>query len=250
MKRSLSEPDEDAEVKRPEPPRYYKMLTPEMVHHGFQYKAGLNIDTVEWNPCGDCLPGGLYYTEFEHIGRNYQYGWTLIADVTIPADAKTYEAPDQRKWKADRLELSNIRSLAGFLADLDPDLVTNWAMAQNSLVNLLEPTHPACFALVNKERCALESFPKHSAELCKAAVLAHPHAVLHVQREFLTEELQLLAVKGDPSMFKDMQQTEQLCWAALKVNPKVINWIKEPTREMYKWVIDQAMPGSVKFTFD
>ena len=31
--------------------RYYKLTNKEECHRGFQYKDGINIDNIEFNPC-------------------------------------------------------------------------------------------------------------------------------------------------------------------------------------------------------
>jgi hypothetical protein len=88
--------------------RYVKILTKDLVHFNFQYKEGLNIDTVPFNPTGSCQPGGLYFTTMENV-FNYLYYGTKIADVEIPDDAKVYDEGD--KWKADKIIIKNIRNL-------------------------------------------------------------------------------------------------------------------------------------------
>jgi hypothetical protein len=61
-------------------PKFYKILREDLTHHGFKYQLGLNIDTVPFNPTGECRPGGLYYTDIDHIFRYSKYG-SLIAEV-------------------------------------------------------------------------------------------------------------------------------------------------------------------------
>ena len=48
--------------------KYYKITNKEENHNGFQYKDGLNIDTIEFDPNGSCRPGGLYYTNNTSCG--------------------------------------------------------------------------------------------------------------------------------------------------------------------------------------
>jgi hypothetical protein len=40
-----------------------KLTNIEENHNGFQFNTGLNIDTVPFNPSGDCKPGGIYFCE-------------------------------------------------------------------------------------------------------------------------------------------------------------------------------------------
>jgi len=83
---------------------YYKILNKDEYHHGLQYKSGLNIDPIKFNPRGNCSPGGIYFSR-EDILAFIHYGpW--IRKVTLPEDARVYENPgNPRKWKADRVIL-------------------------------------------------------------------------------------------------------------------------------------------------
>ena len=36
---------------------FYKIINLELIHHDFKFKNGLNIDTVPFNPKGNCFPG-------------------------------------------------------------------------------------------------------------------------------------------------------------------------------------------------
>jgi len=84
---------------------YYKILNKKECHKKFQYKTGLNIDSQEFKPFGDCEPGGIYFSK-EDILYFLDYGpW--IRKVTIPKDARVYKNPGSpKKWKADKIILS------------------------------------------------------------------------------------------------------------------------------------------------
>ncbi len=85
--------------------KYYKILSKELKHHGFQYvENALNVDTVEFNPSGDCEPGGLYFAREDIFC--FLYSGDYICEVTIPEDARVYENPNSpKKWKADKIIL-------------------------------------------------------------------------------------------------------------------------------------------------
>ena len=100
----------------------YKLLHADLVHNDFTYKEGLNVDHLPFRAYGDCEPGGLYYTDLEHIGCWFYWDTTLIADVTVPDDARVHPGPRGDKWKADQIVLSNIRPLGTFLAQQAPSL--------------------------------------------------------------------------------------------------------------------------------
>jgi hypothetical protein len=84
-----------------------------MIHHGFKYQRGLNIDTVPFNPTGSCLPGGLYFSDKENI-VNYLGHGKLIAYLELPEDARIYKDPDGNKWKADKIIIKDIKNIEDF----------------------------------------------------------------------------------------------------------------------------------------
>jgi hypothetical protein len=69
---------------------YYKLLRKDLCHHGFQYKLGLNVDTVPFNPSGSCEAGGLYFTDMAHLHLFDMFG-DLIGEIEVPADAQIYK---------------------------------------------------------------------------------------------------------------------------------------------------------------
>jgi hypothetical protein len=119
---------------------FYKILNIDEKHHNFQYKYGLNIDTVPFNPHGSCIAGGIYFAR-EDILAFLDYGpW--IRKVMIPEDAQVYENPGEpKKWKADRVILGKkekitagtIRRLIDEGANINPSSSTAllWAIVRN-----------------------------------------------------------------------------------------------------------------------
>lgn len=90
---------------------YLKILKEDLRHHGFQYKEGLNVDTKKFDP-SQKYGGGLFFTDGKSIFSFLDRG-TKIADVTIP-DGEPVVSVDSfgtKKYKAHRIELSNIRDL-------------------------------------------------------------------------------------------------------------------------------------------
>lgn len=82
--------------------KFYKFTCTNEVHNGFQFKDGLNVDTVKFNPSGNCSAGGMYFTDKEHI-KNWAYLHTFVRDVTIPDDARVYI--EYAQYKADKFIL-------------------------------------------------------------------------------------------------------------------------------------------------
>ena len=105
---------------------FYKVLTKYCIHFDFQYKHGLNIDTLPFNPRGECSKGGLYFVSIHNLYMWLNLG-CYIARVTIPDDASIYT--EENTFKADKLVL-----------DLDNISVVN-CLSQRSLSLILLDKH-------------------------------------------------------------------------------------------------------------
>ena len=83
---------------------YYKVTTKDEIHHGYQYKNGLNILKEEFNdnPKDSCVPGGFYFTDYENLPIFFEYG-TWIREVTIPKGARVVKDPQGNKWRCDKI---------------------------------------------------------------------------------------------------------------------------------------------------
>ncbi|MDD4082043.1 MAG: ankyrin repeat domain-containing protein [Sphaerochaetaceae bacterium] len=125
---------------------YYKILHKDETHQKLHYTTGLNIDPLEFNPSGDCRPGGIYFSR-EDILAFIDYGpW--IRKVTLPEDARVYKNPGKpRKWKADRIILGEreeinlevIKRLIDEGADpkVDDSYALRWA-AENGYLDIVK----------------------------------------------------------------------------------------------------------------
>lgn len=72
----------------------------DIIMRNFQYKFGLNKDTIKFNPYGECCAGGLYFSNEKYISLfdNGTYG-SNIYEIKLP-DAQIY-LEDYDKAKAD-----------------------------------------------------------------------------------------------------------------------------------------------------
>jgi hypothetical protein len=200
-----------------------------MCHNGFTYKEGLNVDTLPFNPSGSCEPGGLYYTSLDHLEKwRHDERWPLIADVTIPADARVHTEPCGTKWKADKLVLSNIRSAREFMAARNEaeicSMLTNhpWMLKHVS-----DPTEAMCIAAVKGDPHVLGIITNQTEAMCLAAVRLDGYALQFVQHQ--TEAICLAAVQNFGFVLTFVhQQTEALCRAALERTPEARGCVKIP----------------------
>lgn len=89
------------------------------IHNTFEYKTGLNVDTLKFNPHGTCSSGGLYFCTIQNAFRWVFYSNKLftpltmmmyIRSVTIPDDASVYVESD--KIKADKIILGERKQIS------------------------------------------------------------------------------------------------------------------------------------------
>jgi len=112
---------------------YYKILNEKENHNDLQYKTGLNVDPISFNPYGDCKPGGIYFASRD-IFAFLDYGpW--IRKVTLPEDAQVYKNPGlPEKWKANKVILGERRRIGIEVIQelinegVDPNAGDNWAL--------------------------------------------------------------------------------------------------------------------------
>ena len=84
-------------------------------HNGYQFETGLNIDSIPFNPSGECRPGGIYFCLVEKIPMWLNYTdqpMIYVRWVSIPDDALVYIEED--KFKADRMILSERQKIDDF----------------------------------------------------------------------------------------------------------------------------------------
>ena len=90
----------------------YKLTNILEIHNEFQFQDGLNIDTIEFNPHGECQKGGIYFCSVNCIRTWIKYNGNQmfwIRDVTISDDAQVYT--EINKYKADKIILGARRSI-------------------------------------------------------------------------------------------------------------------------------------------
>jgi hypothetical protein len=219
--------------------KYYKLLSANMRHYGFQYKEGLNVDTQPFNPSGWCSHGGLYYTSHEHVDAWCKPDWPLIADVTVPDDARVYAEPCGTKWKADKLVLSNIRPISEVIATLDEAQVIDLAVAEPRMLQYVtNQTEGVCLAAVHNDPTSLEFVKNQTNAICLAAIRELPYALQFVRKQ--TEELCLAAIREFPHALQFVRkQTEQLCLAAVQFCGNALKYVTNQTDEICLAAVQQ-----------
>lgn len=86
---------------------WLKVTNEQECHHDFQYRDGLNIDVLQFQNEGSCVPGGLYFTDRFNISEYYEYG-TWLREVQLPIDDPDFKMvrdPMLDKWRANMIFL-------------------------------------------------------------------------------------------------------------------------------------------------
>ena len=92
--------------------QFYKITNEEERHKRMQYKTGLNVDVMPFDPSGDCKPGGIYFAR-EDIFLFHGPKPFWIREVTIPDNEPVYKNPYHPiKWKAHRVILGERRKIS------------------------------------------------------------------------------------------------------------------------------------------
>lgn len=130
---------------------YYKVLTSEMCHRGFQYQEGLNVDNQKFNPSGSCEGGGLYYTDLENLG------------IFLAAVQQDECALDYVKGQTSEVCLAAVQK-GGYMLEY-----------------VEEQTPEICLAAVNQDGLALEFVKVQTRQICTAAVNQDGRALQYVK---------------------------------------------------------------------
>lgn len=101
---------------------YYKIMTKDQCHRGFQFKDGLNIlpDNEVFAEKGDCVPGGFYFTNTQNIWQYIEIG-PYVREVMLPHYNPNFKMRSLRginvhalplKYRANMIYLSKMWTIA------------------------------------------------------------------------------------------------------------------------------------------
>lgn len=158
--------------------QFYKILSEDMIHHGFQYKLGKNVDILPFNPSGYCEPGGLYFTTFEHVFKYLSFG-TKIGIIEIPDHAFVYVEDEQ--YKTDQFNITRIVSILSFINQSDD--MCKIAVKQNgfAIKYIKDQKKKYCETAVKNNGLALEHVKYQTNKICKLAVKQNPLAIRYIR---------------------------------------------------------------------
>jgi hypothetical protein len=160
---------------------FYKIINNKLIHNNFEFKHGLNIDTIPFNPKDECSPGGIYFSEKSKLPIYFGYG-IYVVKVSIPDDAQVYIEKD--KFKADKIILNlNNKILIENLNEWNNyDFCLNCVKTHGSaLYYVKKQTLEICMEAVQQNGNALEYVKEQTLEICMAAVKQNPSALGYIK---------------------------------------------------------------------
>ena len=124
----------------------YKITNAEECKGKLNYHDGLVTDNLSFNPSGDCLSGGIYFTREDIFAFIEDECW--IRKVEIPDGEEIYENPgNPKQWKAHRVFLYPRRKITlevikelveeGASIHADNDLALVWS-SKNGYLDIVE----------------------------------------------------------------------------------------------------------------
>jgi hypothetical protein len=171
-----------------------KLTNCEENHNGFQFRTGLNVDTVPFNPTGECNPGGIYFCESDYAFNWLNYrGMHMIycRYVHVPEHSRVYI--ELGKFKADKLILTERKLVSDVMTEM------------------------MCLSTVKRNGMKLKYVKKQTETICLSAVKQNGLALEYVKDR--TETICLEAVKQNGLALKYvLDQTENICLTAIKQN--------------------------------
>lgn len=180
-------------------------------HHYFEYKLGLNIDKVPFNPSGSCKSGGLYFTTAECL-HNYFHMGDYIAFIEIPPNARVYKDPSNKFretttgdfYKADQIFISKIIPIHEFLQSKSEKYIEKLLKQDGMNLKYIEnQTDKLVKIAINQNPSAFKFVKNKTFELCKFAVSQCGNNMIYLPRKYqggpnnTNEEMKKAAEIGD-----------------------------------------------------
>lgn len=159
-------------------------INDEVVHHYFEYKLGLNIDTVPFNPSGSCKSGGLYFTTAEYL-HNYFHVGDYIAIIDLPQNARIYRDPGGNFFKADQIFIKKIIPIHEFFLFENEKYVEKLLKRDGLMLKYVKnQTDKFVKIALLQNGNALKFVKNKTFEFCKLAVSQDGNAIIYLPRKY------------------------------------------------------------------
>lgn len=217
-------------------------LTNEMeCHNNFQFEDGLNIDTIDFDPSGECKAGGIYF-----IDKTNAYLWTYygivsgmmkyMRDVIIPNDARIYI--EENKFKADKIILKPRQNIckdiyvAASLHYLSLDYLPN-DMRDKDI----------CFKIAQWRPFEIKNIPPDilNKEICVNAVNHFSDALAYIPEKFIDRDMCVTAVNMYGPILQYVPESiidKDICMLAIKRTSTALKYVP-------KYLIDKDLRSFV-----
>jgi hypothetical protein len=207
--------------------KYYKILSEDLTHYGFKYQLGLNVDKLPFTPRGYGLPGGLYYSDLDHVFEYLDHG-TLIAEVE-PVGAIHKRG---LKWKTDKLMVHSMTPLIEwFASQTEEQKLKALKQNPNCIKYIPNPTEEMKFLAVKQNGLAIMYIVDPSEELKLAAVKQNGSTLSYMKNP--SEDIQLAAVKNNGKVIQLLKNpSEKVQLAAVNQHYEAIKYIENPSEEV------------------
>lgn len=245
--------------------KFFRLTNEKESHNGFQYKSGLNEDTIPFNPSGTCSRGGLYFfADYQvHTYKKYVTDAYYIREVTFDGleDVLIYDEGD--KLKANKFNLGERELFKDALKlikhtpdnikefiKLNPEsvkYVTN-NLSYDSIISILNNKNIAglkyikpdmitmsiCYTAILNNGLSLEYVPEefHTYDICYLACKINGLSLQFVKQSLFNEkqlnDLYLIAINQNGLALQYVDKkllTEKLCLEAVKQNSKAVEII-------------------------
>ena len=218
-------------------------------HNQYQFQTGLNIDSLPFNPHGQCQPGGIYFCQLEdlHLWLNYaNLEMFYVRFVTIPDDALVWTEVGERsspitpflselfskKFKTNCLILGNRMEIGDLEIWKDPAYCLTAVKYDGfSLRYIKQQTKEINLAAVEQDGYALQYVRNQTEEICLEAVQNYGLTLKYVKQQ--TEEICLAAVKKDALALQYVsEQTPQICLAAVRQDGCALKYVTEQSLQI------------------
>jgi hypothetical protein len=218
---------------------FYRITNYGENHNGFQYKTGVNVDTIPFNPTGKCTRSGLYFFSKYQLVHwdSYCLGAYHIREVSFDGleDARIYR--ENEIYKCDKFRLADRKVFTKYIPDYFD--FSNRDVYERILKHdkkahmyIANQTRQYCLDKVREKFSNIKYIKKQTHEICMINInnsKINPKMVINTIRK-ITPELFMAMVKrnGFYVRYFNTDNCPEICIEAVKRTPLAIQYIKNP----------------------
>ena len=214
--------------------KFYKFLFNNLVHRGFEYELGLNIDIKPFNPHGKCSEGGMYFCDETACHLFWHEYGQKIGTVRIPNDARVYIEKD--KFKTDKLVLIDIIDFK----NMSDDFWINMLDKEGLVFRFIKhQTEELCKIAVRQNCLALEFVENQTEEICITAIRSCTYALRFVKDQTKAICKEAVSRTGE-LLWRVKEQTNEICEIAVQQNGLALRHVRNQTENICKIAVQQC----------